>query len=73
MLHLRRLARHVGQGDLTGAELMQLAREPYHVPEATPLHTQLCKFKQEKRRIETLKVGENAVKHCRITLAAAAA
>ena len=51
MLHLRRLARHLGQGELTRAELMRLTREPYYVPEATPLHTQLVKFKQEKRRI----------------------
>ena len=51
MLHLRRLARHLGQGELTRAELMRLTREPYYVPEATPLHTQLIKFKQEKRRI----------------------
>ena len=51
MLHLRRLARHLSQGELTKAELMRLTREPYYVPEATPLHTQLIKFKQEKRRI----------------------
>ena len=51
MLHLRRLARHLGHEELTKAELMQLTREPYYVPEATPLHTQLVNFKQEKRRI----------------------
>ncbi len=51
MLHLRRLARHLGQGELTKAQLVQLTQEPYYVPEATPLHTQLVKFKQEKRRI----------------------
>ena len=51
MLHLRRLARHLSQGGLTRAELMRLTREPYYVPEATPLHTQLIKFKKEKRRI----------------------
>ena len=29
---------------------MQLAREPYFVPEATPLHTQLLNFQKEKQR-----------------------
>lgn len=51
MLHLRRLARHLGQRAMNKAELMQLTREPYYVPEATPLHTQLLNFKREKRRI----------------------
>ena len=51
MLHLRRLTRHLGQDALTKAELLQLTREPYYVPEATPLHTQLINFKREKRRI----------------------
>ena len=50
MLHLRRLARHLGQRAMNKAELMQLTREPYYVPEATPLHTQLLNFKREKRR-----------------------
>jgi Mg2+/Co2+ transporter CorB len=30
---------------------MQLTREPYFVPEATPLHTQLLNFQKEKQRI----------------------
>ena len=51
MLHLRRLARHLGQRAMNKAELMQQTREPYYVPEATPLHTQLLNFKREKRRI----------------------
>lgn len=51
MLHLRRLARHLGERTMNKAELMQLTREPYYVPEATPLHTQLLNFKREKRRI----------------------
>lgn len=50
MLHLRRLARHLGQRAMNKAELMQQTREPYYVPEATPLHTQLLNFKREKRR-----------------------
>lgn len=50
MLHLRRLARHAEQGKLTKQALMQLARPPHYVPEATPLHTQLVNFQREKRR-----------------------
>ena len=30
---------------------MQLTREPYYVPEATPLHTQLYNFQKEKQRL----------------------
>ncbi len=50
VLHLRRLARHLEQGDLGKQEIEQLSREPYYVPEATPLHTQLVNFQREKRR-----------------------
>ena len=31
--------------------MMQLTEEPYYVPEATPLHTQLINFQKEKKRI----------------------
>jgi len=54
ILHLRRLARYLqrpGEVELTKADLMQLTEEPYYVPEATPLHTQLFNFQKEKRRI----------------------
>lgn len=55
MLHLRRVARHLprqaASEPLTKADLMQLTDEPYYVPEATPLHTQLINFKKEKKRI----------------------
>jgi len=50
ILHLRRLARLVQVDEFTKADLLQLAREPYFVPEATPLHTQLLKFQKEKQR-----------------------
>ena len=50
MLHLRRLARHVEEGHLTKEGLMQLARAPHYVPEATPLHIQLLNFQRERRR-----------------------
>ena len=51
MLHLRRLARHAEQGNLTKQALLQLAHPPHYVPEATPLHTQLVNFQREKRRM----------------------
>ena len=50
ILHLRRLARLVQVEEFTKADLLQLAREPYFVPEATPLHTQLLNFQKEKQR-----------------------
>jgi magnesium and cobalt exporter, CNNM family len=51
ILHLRRLAKLLNNEEFTKADLMQLTREPYYVPEATPLHTQLLKFQKEKQRI----------------------
>jgi Mg2+/Co2+ transporter CorB len=50
VLHLRRLARLLQVDDFTKADLLQLARDPYYVPEATPLHTQLLNFQKEKQR-----------------------
>ena len=51
ILHLRRLAKHAEEGQLTKEGLMRLVREPHYVPEATPLHVQLVNFQREKRRI----------------------
>jgi Mg2+/Co2+ transporter CorB len=51
ILHLRRLARFLPGAALTKAELLELTEEPYYVPEATPLHTQLINFQKEKKRI----------------------
>jgi len=51
ILHLRRVARYVTSGEINKAELLELTREPYFVPEATPLHTQLINFQKEKRRL----------------------
>lgn len=50
VLHLRRLARLLQTEEFTKADLLQLARDPYYVPEATPLHTQLLNFQKEKQR-----------------------
>lgn len=51
ILHLRRLAKYVSSDSITKAEMLELSDEPYYVPEATPLHTQLFNFQKEKRRI----------------------
>lgn len=51
ILHLRRVARFLAAEEMTKAELLQLTEEPYYVPEATPLHTQLINFQKEKKRI----------------------
>ena len=51
ILHLRRVARLIFNEDFPKADLLQLTREPYYVPEATPLHTQLFNFQKERQRL----------------------
>ncbi|MEQ6890332.1 HlyC/CorC family transporter [Halomonas sp. CS7] len=51
MLHLRNAARFLSRGDVSKAAIVQEAREPYFIPESTPLHTQLLNFQKQKRRI----------------------
>jgi Mg2+/Co2+ transporter CorB len=51
ILHLRRVVRHLQSDGLTRTDLLQLTEEPYYIPEATPLHTQLVNFQKEKKRI----------------------
>ncbi|WP_372614648.1 HlyC/CorC family transporter [Halomonas sp.] len=51
MLHLRNAARFLSRGEVTKAAIVQEAREPYFIPESTPLHTQLFNFQKQKRRI----------------------
>ena len=51
ILHLKQLARFIGTKNFSKADLMQLTREPYYIPEATPLHKQLLKFQAERQRI----------------------
>ncbi|WP_148861915.1 HlyC/CorC family transporter [Marinobacter fonticola] len=51
MLHLRNLSKLLMQDDINKAMIMQLCREPYFVPESTPLHLQLINFQKAKRRI----------------------
>lgn len=51
MLHLRNAARFLCRGEVTKAAIVEEAREPYFIPESTPLHTQLLNFQKQKRRI----------------------
>ncbi|WP_444678570.1 HlyC/CorC family transporter [Halomonas sp. E19] len=51
MLHLRNAARFLSRPEVTKASIVQEAREPYFIPESTPLHTQLLNFQKQKRRI----------------------
>ncbi|GAA3911346.1 HlyC/CorC family transporter [Halomonas cibimaris] len=51
MLHLRNAARFLSRSEVTKAAIVQEAREPYFIPESTPLHTQMLNFQQQKRRI----------------------
>jgi Mg2+/Co2+ transporter CorB len=51
ILHLRNISRLLKLDDINKAQLMQLTREPYFVPEGTPLHAQLHSFQKLKRRI----------------------
>jgi len=51
ILHLRNAARFLTEEERTKAALVQTTREPYFIPESTPLNTQLLNFQHEKRRI----------------------
>lgn len=50
VLHLRNASKLLLQDEITKAMLSQLCREPYFIPESTPLNTQLINFQKEKRR-----------------------
>lgn len=53
VLHLRNAAKFIYGGDDTISHdaIKRFAREPYFVPESTPLHIQLMNFQKKKRRI----------------------
>ena len=51
IVHLRSINRFLNENELTKSMIMQATREPYFVPESTPLHTQMFNFQKEKRRI----------------------
>ncbi len=51
MLHLRRAIKFMQLEHWNKASLLEQTREPYFVPEGTPLNTQLLNFQKEKRRV----------------------
>lgn len=66
--HVRRLLSVLKDIDeFSHSELEKIAREPYFVPEGTPLHTQLLNFQRAKKRIG-LVVDEYGVVQGLVTL-----
>lgn len=51
IVHMRSIARLLSRGELTKEALIGACKEPYFIPESTPLHTQLFNFQKQKRRI----------------------
>ncbi len=68
MLHVRRVLRILGRvKEFNINELEKLTIEPYYLPEGTPLHTQMLKFQEQKRRTG-LVVDEYGVLQGMVTL-----
>ena len=51
VLHIRNATRFLDKSEINKATILQYIREPYFIPESTPLHTQLLNFQKSKRRI----------------------
>lgn len=51
VLHMRNAAKVLAKDEFNKAELLQVAREPYFIPETAQLHNQLFNFQTEQRRI----------------------
>lgn len=51
IVHMRRVLGLVSEDNLDKDALLRLAREPYFVPEGTPLNQQLLNFQNQHRRI----------------------
>lgn len=51
ILHMRNAAKILAQTEFNKAELLQVTREPYFIPETAQLHNQLFNFQTEQRRI----------------------
>jgi Mg2+/Co2+ transporter CorB len=53
ILHMKRVAQELARGTLTPDRLLEIARgrEPYFVPEGTPLNVQLSNFQRNRRRL----------------------
>jgi Mg2+/Co2+ transporter CorB len=50
-VHIRRLLPLITSGEFSKERLIDRMREPYFIPEGTPLHTQLLNFQRNRRRI----------------------
>jgi len=50
-VHARNALHILAEGDFNKDKLLDICREPYYIPEGTPLNTQLLSFQREKRRI----------------------
>ncbi len=53
LLHMKRVAQELARGSLDRERLEEVARqrEPYYVPEGTPLTVQLANFQRDRRRV----------------------
>jgi Mg2+/Co2+ transporter CorB len=51
ILHLRNLTKLIQQNKLNKTTLLQVIREPYFIPESTPLQMQLFNFQKENHRL----------------------
>jgi Mg2+/Co2+ transporter CorB len=51
IVHLRNALKLASENQLSAETLLALAREPYFIPEGTPLNQQLLNFQNQKRRI----------------------
>lgn len=51
ILHTRNISRFISSGAFLKEDIKEICREPYFIPESTPLHTQLFNFQKEQRRI----------------------
>ena len=50
-VHARNALHILAEGDFSKDKLIGICREPYFIPESTPLNKQLLSFQREKRRI----------------------
>jgi len=51
LLHTRNASRFLTNPDFKKEDILQECRDPYFIPESTPLHTQLFNFQKQQRRI----------------------
>lgn len=67
MVHVRRIIRLLDVDNFDAEQLTTIVREPYFIPEGTPLHKQLFNFQRQKKRT-ALVVDEYGVIQGLVTL-----